>query len=306
MRLPAFIVIATLGLAAFAASQPVAAQGTTEDCPRFELVGPDNPDAPHLILTPGLGSSPAVWEGVIESLARDYRVSLVHIAGFAGREPNGDPATVIERSAAEIIRHLDCERIESAAYAGHSLGGFLGLKLAIAHPKRIERLVVVDALPFYPLIFSPTATVESVAKQADAFRAQIAAQDDAAFEASQRMGVRALVRDSGYHDQVVGWSLASDRATFAAAIHALMTTDLRGSIGTIESPTTVIAAANPFAPRARIESLYGAAYAGLEGVEITVIDDSYHFIMFDQPEAIEAALRDALATGAPRTNTASD
>lgn len=267
------------------------AEDAPAPCPPFEVVG----TGPDLVLVPGLGSSPAVWDGVRESLAKDYRLHLVHVAGFAGRAPEGDPATVIERTEAEIIRHLDCEKVKSAAYAGHSMGGFLGLMLAADHPDRIDRVVVVDSLPFFPLIFDPTLTVERAAPQAELTRAALLGQDDATFAASQRAGVQSLVREAGFHEQVVQWSLDSDRATFAGAVHAIMTTDLRPRLPAITTPVTVLAAANAYAPRTRVEPLYTAAYAGLPGVKLTIIEDSYHFIMFDQPAAFEAALRAGLA-----------
>jgi pimeloyl-[acyl-carrier protein] methyl ester esterase len=262
-----------------------------DTCPPFEVTG----TGPDLVLVPGLGSSPQVWEGVKDSLAKDYRLHLVHVAGFAGRAPAGDPATLVERTKAEVIRHLDCQRVETAAYAGHSMGGFLGLSLAADHPDRISKLVVVDSLPFFPLIFNPGATPELAAPQAAGMQAQIIAQDDASFAASQRIGVRSLVQGADHQAQVVDWSLTSDRASFAGAIHALMTTDVRPRLGDITAPVTVLAAANPYAPRTRVEPLYTAAYAGLEGVKLTVIEDSFHFIMLDQPAAFEAALRAGLA-----------
>lgn len=286
-------ILKTLPLAVislFAVAPPVNAQEAPIACPSYEVVG----QGPDLVLVPGLGSSPEVWDGVVEELSADYRIHRVHVAGFAGRAANGDPITIAQRAADEIIAHLDCEGVEQALYAGHSMGGFLGLKIASEHPERLAHLVVVDALPFYPLIFSPLATEETARPQADGFRAQILSQDEASFEAGQRMGVRSLVKETGYHDAVVGWSVASDRATFASAIHALMTTDLRTALPEISTPTTVIAAANSFAPRSRIEPLYEGAYEGLKGVELVVVEDSYHFIMFDQPQHFMAKLRSAL------------
>ena len=282
---PLFAVLAALTLPATALAEDAA------PCPPFEVVG----SGPDLVLVPGLGSSPAVWDGVKDSVAKDYRLHLVHVAGFAGRAAEGDPATLAERTKAEVIRHLDCQKVERAAYAGHSMGGFLGLMLAADHPDRIARVVVVDSLPFFPLIFNPAATAEMAAPQAEGMRAQIIAQDDASFAASQRIGVRSLVQDAADQAQVVDWSLASDRASFAGAIHALMTTDLRPRLGDITAPVTVLAAANPYAPRSRVEPLYTVAYAGLDRAKIVVIDDSFHFIMFDQPKAFETALRTGLA-----------
>jgi pimeloyl-ACP methyl ester carboxylesterase len=275
-------------LAALVLPTAALAEGT---CPPFEVIG----SGPDLVLVPGLGSSPAVWDGVRESLAKDYRLHLVHVAGFAGRAPEGDPATLVERTKAEMIRHLDCQKVERAAYAGHSMGGFLGLTLAADYPDRISKVVVVDSLPFFPLIFNPAATADLAAPQAAAMRAQITAQDDASFAATQRIGAQSLVQSAEHQAQVVDWSLSSDRATFAGAIEALMTTDMRPRLSDITVPVTVLAAANPYAPRARVEPLYTAAYAGLDGVKLTMIEGSYHFIMFDQPAAFEVALRDGLA-----------
>lgn len=79
-------------IAAFAL--PTAAFADDTPCPPYEVVG----TGPDLVLVPGLGSSPDVWDGVKDSLAKDYRLHLVHVAGFAGPAPDGDPATVIERT----------------------------------------------------------------------------------------------------------------------------------------------------------------------------------------------------------------
>jgi len=277
--------------AALAALFLPAAALAEDACPPFDVTG----SGPDLVLVPGLGSSPAVWDGVKDSLAKDYRVHFVHVAGFAGRAPEGDPATLIARTEAEVIRHLDCQKINRAAYAGHSLGGFLGLMLAADHPDRISRVVVVDSLPFYPLIFDARLTPERTAAQAGVIRDSMLAMDEATFAASQRTGVQSLVRETGFHEQVAGWSLASDRASFAGAFHSLMTTDMRPRLGDITVPVTVLAAANAYAPRDRVEALFAPAYAGLSGVKLTYIEDSFHFIMFDQPAAFEAALRAGLA-----------
>lgn len=283
-------------IAALAALLLPAAVHAEAPCPRFEVTG----TGPDLVLVPGLGSHPETWSIVKESLAKDYRLHLVHVAGFAGRPPQGDPARVLQNTEAEIIRHLDCHKIEHAAYAGHSLGGFLGLMLGADHPDRITRVVVVDSLPFFPLIFNPGATVARSSRIAEDTRFGLLAQDRDSFAEGQRRGVLSLVKTPAWQGRVADWSIASDRASFAAAIHALMTTDMRPRLNEVKVPVRVIAAANPYAPRARVEPLFRSAYAGTPDFQLSVIDDSYHFVMFDQPEAFEAALRAGLAeTAAP-------
>lgn len=272
---------------------PAAVHAEEAPCPPFEVVG----TGPDLVLVPGLGAHPDTWSAVKASLAKDYRLHLVHIAGFAGRAPEGDPAAVLDTARAEIIRHLDCQKIDRAAYAGHSLGGFLGLTLAAAHPDRIARVVVVDSLPFFPLIFNPAATAAGSAQMAEDARIGLLALDRQSFAETQRQTAMSLVQGTAWREAVAGWTIASDPATFAAGVHALMTTDMRPRLAEVKVPVRVIAAANPYAPRARVEPLYAAAYAGTPDLELTIIEDSYHFVMFDQPEAFEAALRAGLADG---------
>lgn len=286
-------------LAALMLPAPAAQADAAAPCPPFEVTG----TGPDLVLVPGLGSSPETWSLVKVSLAKDYRLHLVHVAGFAGRPAKGDPAQVLKNTEAEIIRHLDCQKVTTALYAGHSMGGFLGLMLGADHPERISRVVVVDSLPFFPLIFNPGATVAGTTRIAEDTRIGLLAQDHDSFAEGQRRGVLSLVQGLAYQAKVVDWSIASDRASFAAAIQALMTTDMRPRLPEVKVPVRVIAAANPYATRARVEPLYRTAYAGTPDFQLTVVDESFHFIMFDQPEAFEKALRAGLTdeTAAPAT-----
>lgn len=296
MKLPLLAALAALLIPAAALAEDAA------PCPPFEVTG----TGPDLVLVPGLGSSPETWSLVKESLAKDYRLHLVHVAGFAGRPAQGDPAQVLRNTEAEIIRHLDCQKVERAAYAGHSMGGFLGLMLGADHADRITRVMVVDSLPFFPLIFNPGATVASSTRIAEDTRIGLLAQDRDSFAEGQRRGVLSLVQAPADQTRVADWTIASDRASFAGAIHALMTTDMRARLPEVKVPVRVIAATNLYAPRARVEPLYRTAYAGTPDMQLTIIDDAFHFIMFDQPAAFEQALRAGLTaeTAAPAPVTA--
>ncbi len=52
-----------------------------------------------------------------------------------------------EGMAADVLRFLDEHELEKAALIGHSMGGKCAMQLALSHPLRIERLVVVDIAP---------------------------------------------------------------------------------------------------------------------------------------------------------------
>jgi lipase len=50
----------------------------------------------------------------------------------------------LETHASDVIRVLDYLGLDSAVLAGHSMGGFVALKMALAHPERVRALVLLD------------------------------------------------------------------------------------------------------------------------------------------------------------------
>ena len=72
----------------------------------------------------------------------------------------------------------------------------------------------------------------------------------------------------------------------------LMGSDLRTEIGNLTQDVTVLV---PFDPQMgtekdQVRALYEAQYEAAPNVDIEVIDNSFHFIMLDQPEAFYEAV----------------
>jgi pimeloyl-ACP methyl ester carboxylesterase len=180
---------------------------------------------------------------------------------------------------------------------GHSLGGETALMLAARHPDIVGRVLVVDALPFYSLLFNPAATPDEVRPQADAMRDAVLAQSDAQAAATAAATLARMIKTDKGRPDAFEWSKASDRGVVARAMHELLTTDLRGELGSIKAPLTVIYAYDPVygVPADRIDSLFRDAYANARGAKLQRIDDSFHFVMLDQPEAFAAAVDRFLA-----------
>lgn len=252
-------------------------------------------EGPDVILIPGLGSSRDVWTAQADALAATHRLHLVQINGFAG-QPVGAPAgQVIDPVVEDLARYIEAYTAGRPAIIGHSMGGLTGLMLARRHPERVGRLMIVDSLPFFSAMFSPMATAQGVEPQARALRDQMAGLDDATFLAQQNGGVARLVKTEARRGEVVGWSAASDRATFAQAMYEVMTTDMRGEVANVQTPITVVYAYDTaMGPEAMIDGLYRGQYAPAPNVNFVRVDGSYHFIMFDQPAAFQAAVADFL------------
>src|SRR3546814_10981732 len=88
------------------------------------------------------------------------------------------------------------------------------------------------------------------------------------------------------------WSRSSDRATTTQAMYELMTTDLRAQLNTIHTPTLVLGAWAAYAPygatRESTEAIFRSQYAALDGVRIAMSDSGYHFLMWDDPQWLQA------------------
>lgn len=242
---------------------------------------------PDVIPIPGLTSSREVWTSLVAQLKATHRVHVVQVAGFAGMPagPNGS-GKVAAPVAEAIADYIERQRPRSPAIIGHSLGGEVALMLAARHPDRVGRLLIVDALPFYSLLLDPTATVEKIGPRASAFRdAMLAAPTDQA-DAMQAAAIGRLVKTSAARPALIAAGKNSDRATVANATYELMITDLRPELGKITAPVEVVYAYDPIygVPSASIDGFFRRAYASLPGARFQRIDDSFHFIMLDQPE----------------------
>jgi pimeloyl-ACP methyl ester carboxylesterase len=246
-----------------------------------------------VILIPGLASSRDVYAAEAKLLAPNYRLHLIQIAGFAG-EPAGPNATgpILALVVDQLHQYIVTNHLQPVPVIGHSLGGLLTLMLAQAHPEDVSKLLIVDTLPFYGLNFDPAATVDSARPEAQVMHDQFVAMPNDQFAASAPFYTDRLVKDPEGQRQVSASSIASDRTVFANAMLEDLGTDLRPQLAGIKTPMTLL---YPYetskGPADQVTALYTTAYAAKPNIHLIRIDDSRHFIMYDQPAAFDKAVQ---------------
>jgi pimeloyl-ACP methyl ester carboxylesterase len=267
---------------------------------RFTVVDEGTAGKPDVLLIPGLASSRAVWDGEAKLLALNYRLHLVQVDGFAGA-PAGDNAPGADTGPMlpTIVEQLHYYILTSQMHPvviGHSLGGLLALMLADKYPADVKKLVIVDALPFYGLAFDPNATIESVAPQAKVIHDQMIAMPDDQFAMMQPMLVKQMVKDDAGSKAVAAASVASNRTVLANAMLEDLHTDIRGDMAKIKTPTLLLYPYDPTLQHdeAKSDAIYKTSYASMPNVKIVRIDGSRHFIMYDQPAKMDAAIEEFL------------
>jgi len=255
---------------------------------------------PDVILIPGLTSSRRVWDRAVAGLGGHYRVHRIQVAGFGGAPAAGNAeGPVLVPLVEELHAYIATNHLRPAI-VGHSVGGLVALMLAQRHPGDVRKAMIVDALPFYGMLFGPTATAQAVAPQAGALRDRIAAMSDEAWRAQQERTAASLVASEAARPMLIEDSLASDRGVVARVLYEDMTTDMRPLLPAIRTPVTVTYGVSPAATEERYGSLYRSGYAALPNVRLVAVEPSYHFIMLDQPERFQALLAAFLAAGNER------
>ena len=105
-------------------------------------------EGPSLLLTHGYSSTSAMWHGQVEALARDHKVILWDMRGHGQSGYPDDPAAYSEAlTVGDMAAILDAVGAERAIIGGLSLGGYMSLAFARAHPKRVRALLIIDTGP---------------------------------------------------------------------------------------------------------------------------------------------------------------
>jgi pimeloyl-ACP methyl ester carboxylesterase len=169
--------------------------------------------APAVVCLHGVTSWGGHFEQLASRLAPGYRVVApdLHGHGDSGREP---PWRIDDHLA-----YLDAAvRTEPRLWLGHSFGGRLAFEWAAAHPRSVDRLVLLD-----PAILVPPKVALWAAENARRDRRYASFEEaiDRRFEESQlHRAPRALVEDELRHHLVEsedGWRYRYSQAAVVAA-----------------------------------------------------------------------------------------
>jgi len=152
------------------------------------------------------GSGPGVsawanWRLSIQSLQSDFRLLAPDLAGFGFSQTPADIVYSRNLWLEQIVAFLDATGVDKVNVIGNSFGGSMALALAIHHPQRVNRLILMGSVG---VLFELTPGLDAVwgyEPSEDNMRAimQVFAYDQALvgddlvrmrYEASNRAGVQ--------------------------------------------------------------------------------------------------------------------
>jgi 3-oxoadipate enol-lactonase len=239
----------------------------------YELSGPQ--DAPPLVFSNSLGTDLAMWDLQATALSREFR-----ILRYDGRGQGKSSATVgpysIAQLADDLIQVLDRLDLSAVHFGGLSMGGMVGISIALSAPDRLQRLVLCNTAP---KIGTPetwngrinavrtggmAAVVESVLERW--FTPNFRTKAPSAIEGTRQM----LLRSPG--------------EGYVACCAAVRDMDARDSIANIRVPTLIICGTHdPVTPpqdgQYMLGKIGGALYKELPAAHLSNIEAAEAFTM---------------------------
>jgi 3-oxoadipate enol-lactonase len=245
------------------------------------LDGPS--DAPVVLLSNSLGTTLEMWEPQVPALSERFAVLRYDHPGH-GTSADAT-ASSVEALARGVLGILDERGLERVSFCGLSLGGAVGMWLAMHEPARIDRLALACTSARFGvrenwLARAATVRAEGVEAVADAVL-------QLWFTERTRIDRPAFVR--AYREMMV----SAAREGYAGCCEALADWDPGDELAVIRAPTLVLAGSeDPVTPPAQGESVA----RHIAGARLSVLDGAGHLANLEEPEAFNRLLLDHLAT----------
>jgi pimeloyl-ACP methyl ester carboxylesterase len=103
----------------------------------YQIAGAGDP----IILVHGLSGSTRWWVRNVPALAQHYSVYLIDLPGF-GAMRRAYPHFVLNNAGGWLLAWMKAVGIQQAHFIGHSMGGYICIKIAAQHPEVMRRLVL--------------------------------------------------------------------------------------------------------------------------------------------------------------------
>jgi pimeloyl-ACP methyl ester carboxylesterase len=256
-------------------------------------------DGEPVLLLHGYPASHACWRHQIPELSQNHRVIAPDLLGWGRSDRPLNVPFDYDTEVARLGRLLDALACPSVNLAGHDYGGFLALGLAQSDPGRVRRLALLNNRAHATFAPGWKAAFEliSLAGRTPAVRSLAARLPLAAVH---RRALAPLVR-RGYLDdellsEYVDWMDTAEGRRwllhYFSHYRVAARPELRRRLGDITCPTAVI--------WGRADTYLSPAIAlelarHIPNAELTMLDNTGHWVMEEQPAQVTAVLRDWLA-----------
>ena len=268
---------------------------------RVVMVG----SGPPLLFAHGTAGNGPAFAALIGQLP-GYRCLLVDRPGFGFSSAIDYSADTFGATVADLQRDvLDALGIERADVVGHSIGDVFALRLALHHPARVRRVVLLGAGPIVDEAGVPTP-IRLIASPLGAVMVRLIKRRRVTRTWVSRSGHGASLNDGRIPGAFINWRTAVNRDTASmtherAMVRAIV--DRRGyrrgltfsdaELAAIAQPTLMLYGT---ADRVGGPSTWKRVMGVMPNGRLTVVEGAGHMLWLDEPSRVAAEMRQFLAS----------
>ncbi|WP_233838757.1 alpha/beta fold hydrolase [Paraburkholderia sp. ZP32-5] len=266
----------------------------TTDSRRFSARGVElnyrlQGDGPRtLVCIHGVGSYLEAWDGVVARLGDGFRVLSFDLRGH-GRSSRVKGRYEIDDFVGDVLALADHAGFGQFDLAGFSLGGLIAQRLALTHPQRLRKLVLLATVA--------GRTVEEREQVASRLAALESGERGAHHDASLS---RWLTEDFQQRNpeliaQLRRRDADNDPDCYAAAYRVLAQTDFGGLIDRIAMPTLIATGEDDQGSSPRMAKFM---HQCIRQSQLAILPGLRHSILIEAPDTVAALMRGFLGNGA--------
>ena len=244
---------------------------------------------PPLLLVHGLGGSALNWVEVAPALVDRFRVLVPDLPGHGTSSalPAARSLVPYADAVAELIAH---EQAEPVPLVGHSLGGLVGLRLAVRRPDLVAGVLLCAAAGISSVRKGVRYTLEVLSvvrpgRRLAPHRRRIAssARLRGAVFAWWGAADPAALEPDAVDGFLAGWEQHTDTVS---AARAMVADDVRADLGRVRCPCFVLWGSRDN----QVGVADGLDYARRLGAPLRVIPDCGHLLIGERPDAVLDAI----------------
>jgi len=252
-----------------------------------------------IIFVHGLGSYLPAWNKNVAELRNHVRCLAVDLPGY-GKSSKELHSGTMEFYADVLADFMDKLDLKQATIAGHSMGGQIGMVMALKYPQKVKRLVLVSPAGFelftdgekrwFREVMTVTAVKETPVQQ---LRANVVANfynmpDDAEFMITDRIALRQAPDFEKYCYTVV------------KSVEGMLDQPVYHLLDKITQPCLIIFGENdnlipnPYLHGGPTKDVGRVGDEKIPNSKLIMIPKCGHFAQFEKPEIVNQAVLDFL------------
>ncbi len=253
-----------------------------------------------IIFVHGLGSYSPAWQKNISVLKNKFRCIAVDLPGY-GKSSKEIHSGKMEFYADVLKELMDKLNIDKATIAGHSMGGQIGIVMALKYPDRVKSLILAAPAGFESFNagqkqwFRDVMTVDLVKlTNTQTIRANVVYNfynmpDDAEFMITDRIAFRGAKDFENYCYTVV------------RSVNGMVDQPVIDFLDKVNQPTLILFGENdnlipnPFLNPGKTEEIAKIGASKIPNNKLIMIPQCGHFLQFEKPDVFNRVVIDFLS-----------